>query len=82
MQLNGIHHLTAITANARAPPLSTPKRWPADGEETVNQDVSAAYHLFYADGIGSPGTDPPSSTGRGRERRGTIPSVGRISRGG
>jgi glyoxalase family protein len=73
MQLTGIHHLTAISAK------------PSDNlafytgvlgmrlvKKTVNQDDVSAYHLFYADGKASPGTDltffdfpaPP-------ERRGT-----------
>ncbi len=56
--LHSIHHLTAVTARA------------ADNlafyrdvlgmrlvKKTVNQDDVRAYHLFYADGRGSPGTD-------------------------
>jgi glyoxalase family protein len=58
MQLSGIHHLTAITSDIRANHgfytgvlgLRLVKR-------TVNQDDVSAYHLFYADGKGSPGTD-------------------------
>ncbi len=58
MQLTGIHHLTAITAKAagnvdfytRVLGLRLVKK-------TVNQDDTSAYHLFYADGRGSPGTD-------------------------
>lgn len=58
MQLIGLHHLTAITAHA------------ADNhafytgvlglrlvKKTVNQDDVSAYHLFYADGLASPGSD-------------------------
>lgn len=58
MQLTGIHHLTAITADARAN-----KQFYTDllglrlVKKTVNQDDTSAYHLFYADGRGSPGTD-------------------------
>ncbi|MCF3642605.1 ring-cleaving dioxygenase [Rhizobium sp. TRM95111] len=73
LQLTGIHHLTAITANApqnlafytRVLGLRLVKK-------TVNQDDTTAYHLFYADGLASPGTDltffdwPVA-----RERRGT-----------
>lgn len=73
MQLNGIHHLTAITANAPAN-----RRFYTDTlglrlvKKTVNQDDTSAYHLFYADGQASPGTDItffdwPASP----ERRGT-----------
>jgi len=58
MQLTGLHHLTAITANAslnhdfytRVLGLRLVKK-------TVNQDDVSAYHLFYADGKGSPGSD-------------------------
>jgi glyoxalase family protein len=58
MQLTGIHHLTAITANA-----SENKRFYTDMlglrlvKKTVNQDDTSAYHLFYADGEATPGTD-------------------------
>lgn len=58
MQLTGIHHLTAVTANAaqnhafytRTLGLRLVKK-------TVNQDDVSAYHLFYADGLASPGSD-------------------------
>ena len=58
MQLEGIHHITAITGDA-----------PANVEfyvgvlglrmvkKTVNQDDPTVYHLFYADEAGSPGAD-------------------------
>ena len=58
LQLTGIHHLTAITANAAAN-----KRFYTETlglrmvKKTVNQDDTSAYHLFYADGRASPGTD-------------------------
>jgi glyoxalase family protein len=73
MHLTGIHHLTAVSARirdnyrfyTRVMGMRLVKR-------SVNQDDVSAYHLFYADSIGSPGTDltffdwkvPP-------ERRGT-----------
>jgi glyoxalase family protein len=58
MQLTGIHHLTAVTADApgnvafytRTLGLRLVKK-------TVNQDDVSAYHLFYADGLASPGSD-------------------------
>ncbi|MEM9627133.1 MAG: ring-cleaving dioxygenase [Pseudomonadota bacterium] len=58
MQLTGIHHLTAVTADAvgnhdfytRVLGLRMVKK-------TVNQDDVSAYHLFYADGKGAPGSD-------------------------
>ena len=81
MHLLGIHHLTAISANAKdnhafyAGLLGMRLV-----KKTVNQDDTSAYHLFYADGEGSPGTDltffefplPP-------ERRGTPAAARRFS---
>ena len=41
-------------------------------KKTVNQDDTSAYHLFYADGVGSPGTDITFFDWPvGREDRGT-----------
>jgi len=73
MNLHGIHHVTAISSEignnvdfyTRVLGLRLVKK-------SVNQDDTSAYHLFYADAVGSPGTDmtffdwpaPP-------ERRGT-----------
>lgn len=58
MQLDGIHHITCITADARRNldfyvrvlGLRLCKK-------TVNQDDPSVYHLFYADDRGSPGAD-------------------------
>jgi glyoxalase family protein len=58
MRLEGIHHITAITADAprnvdfyaRVLGLRLVKK-------TVNQDDPTVYHLFYADERGSPGSD-------------------------
>jgi glyoxalase family protein len=58
MRLEGIHHITAITADAprnvdfyaRVLGLRLVKK-------TVNQDDPTVYHLFYADEAGSPGSD-------------------------
>ncbi|HEX5853922.1 MAG TPA: VOC family protein [Solirubrobacteraceae bacterium] len=58
MKLEGIHHITAITADARGNVefyagvlgLRMVKR-------TVNQDEPRVYHLFYGDERGSPGMD-------------------------
>jgi glyoxalase family protein len=58
MRLEGIHHITAITADAprnvdfyaRLLGLRLVKK-------TVNQDDPTVYHLFYADERGSPGSD-------------------------
>ncbi len=73
LELTGLHHLTAITADAPGN-----RRFYTDTlglrlvKKTVNQDDTSAYHLFYADGLASPGSDitffdwPVQ-----RERRGT-----------
>jgi len=73
MQLNGIHHLTAITADAPGNhAFYTETLGLRLVKKTVNQDDVSAYHLFYADGIGSPGTDITFFDWPvGRERRGT-----------
>lgn len=58
MKLKGFHHLTAITANAPGNhDFYTKTLGLRLVKKTVNQDDTSAYHLFYADGIGSPGTD-------------------------
>jgi glyoxalase family protein len=58
MQLTGIHHLTAISAKPRDN-LAFYKGLLGLRlvKKTVNQDDVSAYHLFYADSKGSPGTD-------------------------
>lgn len=73
MNLHGLHHVTAISSKignnadfyTRVLGLRLVKK-------SVNQDDTSAYHLFYADKVGSPGTDMtffdwPAP----RERRGT-----------
>ncbi len=72
-QLTGIHHLTAVTANASGNhDFYTRLMGMRLVKKTVNQDDVSAYHLFYADGQAAPGTDltffdwPVD-----RERRGT-----------
>lgn len=58
MQLTGIHHLTAITADApRNNRFYTDTLGMRRVKKTVNQDDTSAYHLFFADGAGSPGSD-------------------------
>ncbi|MEO9789817.1 MAG: ring-cleaving dioxygenase [Aurantimonas coralicida] len=58
LALKGIHHLTAITADA---PGNLRFYTEVLGlrlvKKTVNQDDTSAYHLFYADGKATPGTD-------------------------
>jgi glyoxalase family protein len=58
MQLTGIHHLTAISAKPRDNlAFYTGLLGLRLVKKTVNQDDVSAYHLFYADGKASPGTD-------------------------
>src|SRR4030088_1824681 len=58
MQLTGIHHLTAISAKPRENlAFYTGVLGMRLVKKTVNQDDVSAYHLFYADGKASPGTD-------------------------
>jgi len=73
MQLHGIHHLTAVSADARGNhDFYTRVLGMRLVKKTVNQDDTSAYHLFYADGVGSPGTDLTFFDWPvGRERRGT-----------
>jgi len=73
MQLSGIHHLTAVSADAPGNHVFyTQVLGMRLVKKTVNQDDTSAYHLFYADGHATPGTDltffdwPVQ-----RERRGT-----------
>lgn len=58
MQLNGFHHLTAVTRNARVNvDFYTKTLGMRLVKKTVNQDDVSAYHLFYADAVGNAGTD-------------------------
>lgn len=58
MKLHGIHHVTAITAHAKENHrFYTEQLGLRLVKKTVNQDDVSAYHLFYADGAGTPGTD-------------------------
>jgi glyoxalase family protein len=58
MDLTGIHHLTAVSAN-----ISGNHRFYTETmgmrlvKRSVNQDDTSAYHLFYADAKASPGSD-------------------------
>src|SRR4030088_2066354 len=58
MELEGIHHITAITGDA---PGNVGFYAGTMGlrlvKKTVNQDDPTVYHLFYADEAGSPGAD-------------------------
>ncbi|MBB6098823.1 glyoxalase family protein [Deinobacterium chartae] len=87
LELSGLHHVTAVTADAPGNlAFYTRVLGMRLVKKTVNQDDVRAYHLFYADGAGSPGSDLtffdwPQS---GRERRGnhTVSRTGlRVPRG-
>jgi glyoxalase family protein len=58
MHLTGIHHLTAVSASIRENyRFYTGTLGMRLVKRSVNQDDVSAYHLFYADAVGSPGTD-------------------------
>ena len=77
MRLEGVHHVTAITADA---PRNVDFYAGVLGlrlvKKTVNQDDPTVYHLFYADEKGSPGSRhhllrvPGARAGPGRRRHG------------
>jgi glyoxalase family protein len=73
MQLTGIHHLTAVSARVRENRrFYTQVLGMRLVKRSVNQDDVSAYHLFYADAVGSPGTDMTFfDWDVPRERRGT-----------
>ena len=58
MELGGLHHVTAVTGDA---PKNVAFYTGVLGmrlvKKTVNQDDVSAYHLFYGDEVGSPGTE-------------------------
>lgn len=58
MNLTGIHHVSAITADAKQNyHFYTHILGMRLVKKTINQDDPSVYHLFYADEIGNPGTD-------------------------
>ncbi len=71
MKLDGVHHITAITANAqRNVDFYAGTLGLRMVKKTVNQDQPSVYHLFYADEKGTPGADmtffefPDAAAGR------------------
>src|SRR5262245_61918633 len=55
MQLTGLHHVTAVTADARGNhAFYTDVLGMRLVKKTVNQDDVSAYHLFYADALANP----------------------------
>jgi glyoxalase family protein len=77
MKLEGIHHVTCITADA---PANVDFYARVLGlrlvKKTVNQDDPTVYHLFYADEAGTPGSDITffeyPGTARGRPGAGMV----------
>ncbi len=75
MQLNGLHHVTAVTSKAKANvQFYTQVLGMRLVKKTVNQDDVSAYHLFYGDELGHAGTEltffdwaqmPPNLNGPG-----------------
>jgi glyoxalase family protein len=58
MEIAGIHHVTAISGDASGNVrFYTQALGMRMVKKTVNQDDVKAYHLFYGDEIGSPGTE-------------------------
>ena len=58
MQLEGLHHITAITGDApRNVDFYTRVLGLRLAAKTVNQDDPSVYHLFYADELGRPGAE-------------------------
>ncbi len=73
LRFGGYHHLTAVSGRIREN-----KRFYTEVlglrlvKRSVNQDDTSAYHLFYADKVGNPGTDMTFFDWRvPRERRGS-----------
>jgi glyoxalase family protein len=81
MKLEGIHHVTCITADA---PRNVEFYAGTLGlrlvKKTVNQDEPSVYHLFYADEHGTPGADLTffefPGTARGRAGDGMVHRIG------
>ena len=81
MTLEGIHHVTCITGDA---PANVDFYTRVLGlrlvKKTVNFDDPGSYHLYYGDGLGSPGTIltffawvlPPTVTAKARQGNGQI----------
>lgn len=78
VNVSGIHHVSAITAQIeRNHHFFTQILGLRLVKKTVNQDNTSSYHLFYADAVGTPGTDMTyfDIPGMGR----TLPGVSSIN---
>jgi glyoxalase family protein len=81
VRLNGVHHVTAITGDApRNVDFYTRVLGLRLVKKTVNQDDPTVYHLFYADKLGSAGSDLTffeyPGARRGRAGAGMVHRVG------
>jgi len=85
LELLGIHHLTAVSARIRENHhFYTQTMGMRLVKRSVNQDDVSAYHLFYADARGNPGTDltffdwplPPERRGTGAIARTSLRVAG------
>jgi len=81
MKLEGIHHVTCITADApRNVDFYAGHLGLRMVKKTVNQDEPSVYHLFYADEHGTPGADLTffefPGTPRGRAGDGMVHRIG------
>ena len=80
LELGGLHHMTAVTAQAtKNLAFYTQVLGLRLVKKTVNQDDVSAYHLFYGDEIGRPGTEVTffdwAHTPKNRPGRGEIAAV-------
>lgn len=58
LELTGLHHVSAVTSNIEANrDFYTRALGMRIVKKSINQDATDVYHLFYADGMGTPGTD-------------------------
>ncbi|MBA3968710.1 MAG: ring-cleaving dioxygenase [Gemmatimonadetes bacterium] len=58
LQLTGLHHVSALSAHiGRTHDFFTRVLGMRPVIKTVNQDEPTMYHLFFGDGVGSPGSD-------------------------
>ncbi len=56
--INGLHHITAIAGDPKENyDYYTKTLGLRLVKKSINQDAPDTYHLFYADGVGNPGTD-------------------------
>jgi glyoxalase family protein len=85
-QITGLHHVTAVTGDA---PANVAFYTQVLGlrlvKKTVNQDDVSAYHLFYGDELGRPGTEVTffdwPMAGRNRPGAGTVSEIALRVRG-